>query len=111
MDDEIYASFRKEFPDLNVVTITDDILKSPEAKAKWAPFMMAFKDNLDMYNFLTMLRLDCRYDYTETNTTVGKSVTIKLKLTQDSPSCSILLHRACQIKRRTQQKHQNRIVK
>jgi hypothetical protein len=55
-----------------VDVLTDEILKSEEAKKKWAPFMMGFENKLELFNFLTMLRLNCKLDYTEENTTVGK---------------------------------------
>ncbi len=55
MDDEIYGKFRQAFPDLSVEVISDEILKSKEAKEKWRPFLMEFK-HLDMFNFLTLLR-------------------------------------------------------
>mmetsp|Transcript_5353 Transcript_5353/g.7517 ORF Transcript_5353/g.7517 Transcript_5353/m.7517 type:complete len:81 (+) Transcript_5353:1-243(+) len=45
-------------------------MKSAKGKQKWAPFLMSFENRLNMYNFLTLLRLDCKEDYTEQNTTV-----------------------------------------
>lgn len=34
--------------------------------------MMAYEKKFEMFNFLTLLRLNCSEDYEETNTTVGK---------------------------------------
>jgi hypothetical protein len=34
--------------------------------------MMGFEKKLDMFNFLTLLRIDSKLDYAEDNTIVGK---------------------------------------
>ena len=37
-DDEIFADFRKSFPDLNVAKFSEDDIKSSKAKAEWREF-------------------------------------------------------------------------
>ncbi len=43
MDADIYAHFRREFPDLPVAIVTDDLLKTPAAKLKWRTFCESYK--------------------------------------------------------------------
>lgn len=69
IDDIIYASFRKEFPDLDVRNIKEDDLKSPEAKQRWRDFCESFKGHIEDYNLGTLLRLRCEDDYTAESTT------------------------------------------
>jgi hypothetical protein len=70
IDDEIYALFRSTFPDLKVDFLKEEELKNEEGKKKWAPFMMGFEKKLEMFNFLTLLRIDAKGSYSEDNTIV-----------------------------------------
>jgi len=70
IDDEIYNKFRSQFPSLNVAQINEDELKSNEPKEIWRPFMMSFQDIIEDFNFLTLLRVNCKKEYTEENTIV-----------------------------------------
>ncbi|XP_050396470.1 protein PBDC1 [Patella vulgata] len=65
-DDEIYSQFRTEFKDFKVDIIDVAELKSAEAKIKWRAFCESFKD-MDDYNYGSLLRIDCKKDYTESN--------------------------------------------
>jgi len=75
-DDIIYAKFKADFPDLKVEVITDDLIKSDEAKPKWREFCEAFDPNANDvvivkdYNTGTLLRLDASQDISEDNTTL-----------------------------------------
>ncbi|CAH0380551.1 unnamed protein product [Bemisia tabaci] len=66
-DEIIYTSFRNEFPDMKVDIINENELKSPEQKEKWRPFCENFKTVVENYSFGTLLRADCKEDYSESN--------------------------------------------
>ncbi|KAG8235018.1 hypothetical protein J437_LFUL015681 [Ladona fulva] len=66
-DQGIYSLFRERFPDFEVSKITEDALKSEEAKTKWRPFCEEFKNVVEDYSFGTLLRLDCEGEYSEEN--------------------------------------------
>ncbi|KAJ8026012.1 Protein PBDC1 [Holothuria leucospilota] len=66
-DDDIYKKFQEDFPDMSVDIVKEDQLKSPAAKEKWRPFCNHFKENVDDFNYGTLLRLDCNKDYSEEN--------------------------------------------
>ncbi|XP_012283541.1 protein PBDC1 [Orussus abietinus] len=66
-DDQIYKLFREVFPDLAVDVIKEDELKSNEGKHKWRPFCEQFKGIVEDYSFGTLLRADCKGDYSEQN--------------------------------------------
>ncbi|KAJ8260589.1 hypothetical protein COCON_G00163120 [Conger conger] len=68
VDDKIYSAFREAFADLNVEMLDPDLLKSNDAKEKWRPFCNEFDGLVEDFNYGTLLRLDCRKDYTEENT-------------------------------------------
>ncbi|KAH9503280.1 Protein pbdc1 [Bulinus truncatus] len=69
IDDKIYKEFREEFPDLNVAKLTEEDLKSSEAKEKWRNFCEKFKGEVEDYNMGTLLRLNCEDDYNPDSTT------------------------------------------
>ena len=69
-DDVVYEAFQEQFTDLTVEVVSDDLLKSADAKTKWRAFCMQFENVVDNYNFGTLLRLDCRQDYSQANTTL-----------------------------------------
>lgn len=70
MDDAIYAHFRSLFPSLSVALLEEGTLK--EEKSKWQVFCnhYQFETAVNDYNFATMLRLNARGDYNESNTTI-----------------------------------------
>ncbi|XP_072005468.1 protein PBDC1 isoform X1 [Engystomops pustulosus] len=68
LDDLIYTTFRKEFPDLRIDVIDPEDLKSPAAKEKWRPFCMQFEHQVEDFNYGTLLRLDSSKEYSEENT-------------------------------------------
>ena len=69
-DEEIYAAFRKEFPDMKV-DVLDEMkdLKSDAMKKRWRAFCEAHKD-VDDYSFATLLRLDSNEEYEEQNSVI-----------------------------------------
>ncbi|XP_035751933.1 protein PBDC1, partial [Egretta garzetta] len=68
VDDQIYSEFRKTFRDLKIDVLDPEELKSEPAKEKWRPFCLRFEGVVEDFNYGTLLRLDCRQDYTEENT-------------------------------------------
>lgn len=66
-DDYINRLFMRYFKNMNIEVIKEDNLKSDTAKQIWRPFCEHFKGALNDYNFGTMLRLDCRKDYSSEN--------------------------------------------
>nr|NP_001262161.1 uncharacterized protein Dmel_CG7519, isoform B [Drosophila melanogaster]AGB94854.1 uncharacterized protein Dmel_CG7519, isoform B [Drosophila melanogaster] len=65
-DDQIYATFRQDFPDLHVGRLTDDILKSATAKLKWRQFAEKF-NKLDDYSYGTLMRADASREFSPDN--------------------------------------------
>jgi len=69
MDDEIYDSFRKEFPDFNIKKIDEDLMKgTDERKKQWREWCNQYEKTVQDYNFGTLLRVDPDEDYTQENT-------------------------------------------
>lgn len=66
-DDQIYKTFRETFPNLKVDVINEEELKSEDGKIMWRPFCDNFKNVVEDYSFGTLLRLNCKEDYTESN--------------------------------------------
>ncbi|XP_016959524.1 protein PBDC1 [Drosophila biarmipes] len=65
-DDQIYATFRQDFPDLQVGRLTDDILKSAVEKLKWRQFAEKF-NKLDDYSYGTLMRADASKEFSPDN--------------------------------------------
>lgn len=69
-DDVIYTQFREQFPKLDVQKLSVDAIKSAEAKEEWRKFCNQFENQVEDYNYATLLRLDSQEDYNEGNTIV-----------------------------------------
>lgn len=68
-DDLIYQDFREQFSSLQVGSLTEQDLKSEEAKTKWRTFAESYK-NLEDYSLGALLRLDASKDYSEENSII-----------------------------------------
>ncbi|PLB54647.1 DUF757-domain-containing protein [Aspergillus steynii IBT 23096] len=69
MDDEIYESFMKEFPDFNPAeTINEDIMKSKAGKEKWRNWINQYEGKINDFNFGTMLRSNPKFEYEQETT-------------------------------------------
>lgn len=72
IDDEIYSHMLEEFPELRdaerVIRVDEDEMKSAKNKPRWRKFMMAYENLVEDYNFGTLLRRNCRGEYSEANT-------------------------------------------
>ncbi|KAL1934333.1 hypothetical protein VTP01DRAFT_6515 [Rhizomucor pusillus] len=71
IDDEIYKDFEESFPEIDVKHLEDKHFKSPEAKEKWRKWINKYEKRVNEFNFGTLIRIDCREDYTEQNTMFG----------------------------------------
>lgn len=67
-DDLIYETFKADFPEFKLDKIPEASLKSEQAKASWRTFCIKFENEVEDFNYATMLRLDCTDDYSEENT-------------------------------------------
>ena len=67
-DDEIHSQFLMAFPRVPVAVLDEDRMKSVSAKRRWRAFCNLFEHHIDDYNFGTLLRLDCKEGYSESNT-------------------------------------------
>ncbi|EDW95029.1 protein PBDC1 [Drosophila yakuba] len=65
-DDQIYATFRQDFPDLQVGRLTDDILKSATEKLRWRQFAEKF-NKMDDYSYGTLMRADASKEFSPDN--------------------------------------------
>ncbi|RAL16016.1 polysaccharide biosynthesis domain-containing protein [Aspergillus homomorphus CBS 101889] len=69
MDNEIYESFMKEFPDFDPAeTLNEDKMKSKEGKEKWRNWMNQYEKTISDFNFGTMLRSNPKYEYDQETT-------------------------------------------
>ncbi|XP_075160509.1 protein PBDC1 [Haematobia irritans] len=65
-DEQIYQTFRQDFPDLRVDVLSDDVLKSPEAKIAWRTFSEKF-NKLEDYSYGTLMRADASEEFSPEN--------------------------------------------
>ena len=66
-DDYIHRLFLRYFKNVNIEAINEHDFKSEHSKTLWRPFCEHFKSVIDEFNFGTLLRKDCKKDYTEDN--------------------------------------------
>lgn len=50
-------------------------MKSKTGKERWRNFMTPFEHKIDDYNFGTLIRANCKEDYTEANSIFGQLTT------------------------------------
>merc|ERR1711936_665649 len=93
IDDRIYEAYFSTFPDLNVTKLTEEELKTVEAKAKWRHFCEQFKPLIEDYNFGTLLRLDSSGDYCEENTTFSYRLQfLAIEIARNRNGCNTCLY-------------------
>lgn len=61
-DDQIYQTFREDFPNFNVGKVSENELKNPSAKHKWRSFIEKF-NKLEDYSYGTLMRADASQDF------------------------------------------------
>ncbi|KAJ2077078.1 hypothetical protein H4R24_005340 [Coemansia sp. RSA 988] len=67
IEDELYKDFRKNFPTLNIAHLDADDFKTEASKAKWREFINKYENRITDFNFGSLVRIDCKGDYTEEN--------------------------------------------
>ncbi|KAJ5532467.1 Protein PBDC1 [Penicillium frequentans] len=72
MDDEIYESFMKEFPEFDPAgTLNEDEMKSKAGKEKWRNWINQFEKKIDDFNFGTIVRTRADAEYDQDTTVFG----------------------------------------
>lgn len=73
MDDEIYDSFKVDFPDFDpAAPLNEDEMKSKAGKEKWRNWINKFDKKIEDFNFGTIIRLRPDVEYDEDTTLFGK---------------------------------------
>uniref|UniRef100_A0A336LKX6 CSON009352 protein n=1 Tax=Culicoides sonorensis TaxID=179676 RepID=A0A336LKX6_CULSO len=65
-DDQIYTTFRQDFPTLNIGLLDENEMKSPVAKEKWRKFIEKF-NKLEDFGFGSLIRINAGEDFGENN--------------------------------------------
>lgn len=65
-DDQIYNTFRQDFPNMQVDVLSENQLKSDASKAKWRAFIEKF-DKIEDFSFGTLIRGNCREEFSAEN--------------------------------------------
>ncbi|KAI9249550.1 putative polysaccharide biosynthesis protein [Sporodiniella umbellata] len=71
IDDEIFQDFQETFPEVDVTHLDEEQFKSAAGKEKWRNFVNKYEKRVNEFNFGSLIRIDCREDYTEQNTMFG----------------------------------------
>jgi hypothetical protein len=72
MDDEIYESFTKEFPEFDPAgTLNEDEMKSKAGKEKWRNWINQYEKKVDDFNFGTIIRTRADAEYDQDTTLFG----------------------------------------
>lgn len=70
-DDDIFDTLMEDFPEFkdpkNVAVISEADMKSAEGKIRWREYCEKFNE-IDDYNFGTLLRVDASKEYSQENT-------------------------------------------
>lgn len=61
-DDQIYQTFREDFPDFDVGKVDENELKNPASKTKWRTFIEKF-NKLEDFSYGTLMRADATQDF------------------------------------------------
>jgi len=74
LDDAIFDHLKQDFPELfeepydKIIKLDEDWMKSKDGKERWRKFIESYKDSVKDYNFGSLIRMDARDEYSETNT-------------------------------------------
>ncbi|KAL7731658.1 hypothetical protein ACLKA6_000954 [Drosophila palustris] len=91
-DDQIYATFRQDFPDLQVGRLTDDILKSASEKLKWRQFAEKF-NKMDDYSYGTLMRADASKEFSPDNSIfVFRVQFLAIEIARNREGCNDEVH-------------------
>jgi len=67
LDDELYRSFRKQFPDFDVMNIQEDALRNKDDIKRWKNWRNQYKDTLKDCKACSLVRIDPTQDYSGSN--------------------------------------------
>jgi hypothetical protein len=70
IDDDIYRLFRSQFPELNIMMLNVDGIKSDSGKQEWREFCNQFEGKVEDWNMATLLRIDATGDVSDGNTVI-----------------------------------------
>lgn len=62
-------------PYTGITKLDEDWMKSNDGKKRWRDFIETYKDKVKDYNFGSLIRMDSRDEYSETNTIFGENRT------------------------------------
>ncbi|KAJ5891580.1 Protein PBDC1 [Penicillium subrubescens] len=72
MDDEIYESFKADFPDFDpAATVNEEEMKSKAGKEKWRNWINKFEKKIEDFNFGTIIRTRADVEYDQDTTVFG----------------------------------------
>jgi len=93
LDQELYDSFRAEFPDFDVSAIDEEKMKDAKGKEKWREWSNQYKETVQDYNFGTLLRIKPSEGYTSDNTIFALRVqflAIEIARNKEGHNCAIV---------------------
>lgn len=91
-DDQIYATFRQDFPDLQVSRLSDELLKSATEKLKWRQFAEKF-NKMDDYSYGTLMRSDASKEFSPDNSIfVFRVQFLAIEIARNREGCNDEVH-------------------
>ncbi|XP_067643549.1 protein PBDC1 [Eurosta solidaginis] len=107
-DDQIYQVFRQDFPELRVELLTDDILKSEDAKNRWRTFAEKF-NKLEDYAYGTLIRADAAKEFAPENALfVVRIQFLAIEIARNREGHNDEVHRKCRPPPRTSAKEDHK---
>lgn len=92
-DDQIYQTFRQDFPNLKVDVLSDNILKSPEAKQEWRQFAEKF-NKLEDYSYGTLMRANSAEEFSPENSILVVRIQfLAIEIARNREGCNDDVHR------------------
>lgn len=67
IDDLLYTEFRGIWPNLDLKNLSENSLKTEDAKTKWRDFIKKYQDDVNDFNFGTLVRNASNRDYDQDN--------------------------------------------
>ncbi|CAO3662033.1 unnamed protein product [Rhizopus stolonifer] len=68
---------------VDVTHLDEEQFKSAAGKEKWRNFVNKYEKRVNEFNFGSLIRIDCRDDYTEQNTMFGVRMQKSLEIRRD----------------------------
>lgn len=65
-DDEIYTTFRHDFPNMRIDVLDENEIKSVDGKNKWRIFIEKF-NRIDDYSYGTLIRSNSNLEFSQDN--------------------------------------------